>query len=87
MQTDDVPADMMDRRAQVVNNLRNLQKAVDPIINCLSNPAVIRNFRQDRSFNIQYLQVGWTDRAWLMPWAHAGSCDLCSHTSIDGLYT
>jgi hypothetical protein len=44
-QSEDVPAAMTDRRTEVVNRLRSLQKAVDPIINCLSNPNVIRNFR------------------------------------------
>lgn len=44
-QTDEVPAIMMDRRQEVVQRLRNLQKAVDPIIGCLSNQNVIRNFR------------------------------------------
>lgn len=44
-QTDDVPATMHERRAEVVNRLRTLQKAVEPIIGCLSNTSVIRNFR------------------------------------------
>jgi translation initiation factor 3 subunit E len=44
-QTDDVPATMHERRAEVVNRLRTLQKAVEPIIGCLSNNSVIRNFR------------------------------------------
>jgi len=55
-QTDDVPPEMLDRRSEVVSRLRGLQKAVDPIINCLSNPNVIKNFRQDRSFNLQFLK-------------------------------
>jgi translation initiation factor 3 subunit E len=55
-QTDDVPPEMLDRRSEVVSRLRSLQKAVDPIINCLSNPNVIKNFRQDRSFNLQFLK-------------------------------
>lgn len=44
-QTDDVPATMHEHRAEVVNRLRTLQKAVEPIIGCLSNTSVIRNFR------------------------------------------
>lgn len=52
-QTEDVPQKMMERRSEVVARLRHIQKAVDPIIACLSNPNVIRNFRQDRSFNLQ----------------------------------
>ncbi|GBG00265.1 eukaryotic translation initiation factor 3 subunit E [Raphidocelis subcapitata] len=55
-QTEDVPPEMMERRSEVVGRLRTLQKAVDPIIACLSNPNVIRNFRQDRSFNLQLLK-------------------------------
>lgn len=55
-QTDDVPAEMTARRAEVVGRLRDLQKAVDPIIAALSNPEVIRNFRQDRAFNLQLLK-------------------------------
>jgi len=51
------PGEAADRRAAVVGRLRELQAAVDPIIRCLSDPAVIRNFRQDRSFNAQYLQA------------------------------
>jgi translation initiation factor 3 subunit E len=44
-QTDDVPSNMHERRAEVVQRLRTLQKAVEPIIGCLSNQNVIRNFR------------------------------------------
>lgn len=44
-QTEDVPANMHERRAEVVTRLRTLQKAVEPIIGCLSNNNVIRNFR------------------------------------------
>jgi hypothetical protein len=54
--TEEVPADMTQRRADVVARLRVLQKAVDPVIAALSNPAVIRNFRQDRAFNLQLLK-------------------------------
>lgn len=55
-QTEEVPPEMTERRGEVVARLRHLQKAVDPIIACLSNPNVIRNFRQDRSFNLQFLK-------------------------------
>ena len=50
---EEVPPEMVARRNEVVARLRHLQKAVEPIITCLSNPAVIRNFRQDRAFNVQ----------------------------------
>jgi translation initiation factor 3 subunit E len=55
-QTDDVPSNMHERRAEVVQRLRTLQKAVEPIIGCLSNQNVIRNFRQDRAFNLHFLK-------------------------------
>jgi translation initiation factor 3 subunit E len=50
------PAEAAQRRADVVGKLRELQAAVDPVIRCLSDPNVIRNFRQDRAFNAAYLR-------------------------------
>eukprot|EP00775_Hariotina_reticulata_P011661 gene11661-11804_t len=52
----DVPEVMKKRREEVVSRLRTLQKAVQPIMACLSDPNVIRNFRQDRSFNVQWFK-------------------------------
>lgn len=52
----EAPAEAAQRRADVVGKLRELQTAVDPIIRCLSDPNVIRNFRQDRAFNAAYLR-------------------------------
>lgn len=54
--TDDVPAEMKERRSQVVARLRQLQHDVDPIIKCLQNPGVVKMFRQDKAFNLQFLQ-------------------------------
>eukprot|EP00195_Chlamydomonas_chlamydogama_P011425 CAMPEP_0202902852 /NCGR_PEP_ID=MMETSP1392-20130828/17255_1 /ASSEMBLY_ACC=CAM_ASM_000868 /TAXON_ID=225041 /ORGANISM="Chlamydomonas chlamydogama, Strain SAG 11-48b" /LENGTH=422 /DNA_ID=CAMNT_0049589665 /DNA_START=36 /DNA_END=1304 /DNA_ORIENTATION=- len=54
--TDDVPQSMKDHRSEVVARLRQLQHDVDPIIKCLENPNVVRNFRQDKAFNLQFLQ-------------------------------
>lgn len=54
--TEEVPAEMKARRSEVVTRLRNLQAESGNIIDCLSNPSVIRNFRQDKSFNQQFLQ-------------------------------
>jgi translation initiation factor 3 subunit E len=48
-----VPPGMKERRAEVVGRLRQLQQDVDPIIKCLENPSVVRNFRQDKTFNMQ----------------------------------
>lgn len=53
---DDVPAAMKERRTEVVARLRQLQTDVEPIIRCLQNPGVVKNFRQDKAFNLQFLQ-------------------------------
>eukprot|EP00983_Pelagomonas_calceolata_P090813 1157467-Pelagomonas_calceolata.AAC.5 len=50
-----IPPAMKERRAEVVARLRQLQQDVDPIIKCLENPNVVRNFRQDKTFNMQLL--------------------------------
>lgn len=47
------PQSMKERRAEVVARLRRLQQEVDPIMKCLENPNVVRNFRQDKTFNLQ----------------------------------
>uniref|UniRef100_A0A7S0N9X6 Eukaryotic translation initiation factor 3 subunit E n=1 Tax=Chlamydomonas leiostraca TaxID=1034604 RepID=A0A7S0N9X6_9CHLO len=54
--TEEVPQNMKDRRGEVVTRLRKLQADVDPIIKCLESPNVVRNFRQDKAFNLQFLQ-------------------------------
>lgn len=54
--TEEVPVEMKERRTEVVARLRSLQADVDQLIQCLSNPNVIRNFRQDKSFNLQFLK-------------------------------
>lgn len=51
--TEEVPQTMKEHRSQVVARLRQLQHDVDPIIKCLENPNVVRNFRQDKAFNLQ----------------------------------
>lgn len=53
---EDVPPEMKERRTQVVARLRQLQSDVDPIIRCLQNRHVVEKFRQDKSFNLQFLQ-------------------------------
>jgi len=50
-----IPQAMKERRAEVVARLRQLQQDVDPIIKCLENPNVVRNFRQDKTFNMQVM--------------------------------
>ncbi len=54
--TDDVPPEMKDRRQEVVGRLKGLQKDVEQILAVLANPGVVRNFRQDKAFNLQFLQ-------------------------------
>ena len=54
--TDDVPPEMKDHRSQVVSRLRQLQGDTEKIISCLQNPGVVKMFRQDKSFNLQFLQ-------------------------------
>ncbi|KAJ9519028.1 hypothetical protein QJQ45_026293 [Haematococcus lacustris] len=54
--SEDVPQSMKMRRSEVVARLRKLQLDVDPIIKCLESPNVVRNFRQDKAFNLQFLQ-------------------------------
>lgn len=53
---DEVPQPMRDRRAAVLARLRQLTTDADPIIRCFQNPVVVKNFRQDKSFNLQFLQ-------------------------------
>jgi translation initiation factor 3 subunit E len=54
--TEEIPQSMKEHRTQVVARLRSLQTQVEPIVKCLEDPEVVKNFRQDRSFNIQFLQ-------------------------------
>lgn len=49
----DVTPEMKKHRSEVVARLKSLQADVDPIIKVLENPSVVRNFRQDKAFNLQ----------------------------------
>lgn len=51
--TEEVPQTMKDKRGEVVTRLRKLQADVDPLVKCLESPNVVRNFRQDKAFNLQ----------------------------------
>lgn len=77
--TEEVPQTMKEHRSQVVARLRQLQHDVDPIIKCLENPNVVRNFRQDKAFNLQV-------RAWgcnkMGRTAHAAQRDTDSARSV-----
>jgi translation initiation factor 3 subunit E len=54
--TEEVPPQMKERRQEVVARLRGLSKDVEQIIAVLANPGVVRNFRQDKAFNLSFLQ-------------------------------
>ena len=49
----EVTPEMKSHRSGVVARLKSLQAEVDPIIKVLENPSVVRNFRQDKAFNLQ----------------------------------
>jgi translation initiation factor 3 subunit E len=57
--TEEVPQQMKEHRSEVVARLRQLQHDVDPIMKCLENPGVVRNFRQDKAFNLQVGRRPW----------------------------
>ncbi|XP_047089333.1 eukaryotic translation initiation factor 3 subunit E-like [Lolium rigidum] len=54
--TDDVPADMVARRSEVVERLRSLQDAVKPIVDFLSSPQLVQELRADKQYNLHVLQ-------------------------------
>jgi len=54
--TDDVPADMVARRSEVVARLRTLDEAAAPIVAFLSNQQLVQELRPDKQYNIQMLQ-------------------------------
>uniref|UniRef100_A0ACD5WHN4 Uncharacterized protein n=1 Tax=Avena sativa TaxID=4498 RepID=A0ACD5WHN4_AVESA len=54
--TEEVPADMVARRSEVVERLRSLQEAVGPIVAFLSNPQLVQELRADKQYNIHILQ-------------------------------
>jgi translation initiation factor 3 subunit E len=54
--TDEVPPEMRERRSEVVTRLRSLQTESGPILNCLSNDEVIKHFRAEKGYNLQFLK-------------------------------
>uniref|UniRef100_M8AZD7 Eukaryotic translation initiation factor 3 subunit E n=2 Tax=Aegilops tauschii TaxID=37682 RepID=M8AZD7_AEGTA len=54
--TDDVPADMVARRSEVVERLRALQEAVAPIVAFLSSPQLVQELHADKQYNLHMLQ-------------------------------
>ncbi|KAL6638100.1 hypothetical protein ACP70R_025672 [Stipagrostis hirtigluma subsp. patula] len=54
--TDDVPTDMVKRRADVVARLRSLEEAAAPLVAFLQNPQLVQELRPDKQYNIHMLQ-------------------------------
>ncbi|CAD6226178.1 unnamed protein product [Miscanthus lutarioriparius] len=54
--TDDVPEDMVKRRAEVVSRLRSLEEAAAPLVAFLQNPQLVQELRPDKQYNIHMLQ-------------------------------
>ncbi|RLM85516.1 hypothetical protein C2845_PM04G07130 [Panicum miliaceum] len=77
--TDDVPEDMVRRRAEVVSRLRSLEEAAAPLVTFLQNPQLVQELRPDKQYNIHMLQDRYQNfssplsqlqnRIWLMHWA------------------
>ncbi|OVA12388.1 Proteasome component (PCI) domain [Macleaya cordata] len=61
--TEEVPQDMIDRRAEVVGRLKSLEESADPLISFLQNPNMVQELRPDKQYNLQmlhdrYQQIG-----------------------------
>ncbi|KAF0905702.1 hypothetical protein E2562_008780 [Oryza meyeriana var. granulata] len=54
--TDDVPEDMVKRRAEVVSRLRALDEATAPIVSFLGNSQLVQELRPDKQYNLHMLQ-------------------------------
>ncbi|XWS43106.1 hypothetical protein CRYUN_Cryun16bG0073600 [Craigia yunnanensis] len=53
--TDDVPQDMVERRAEVVARLKSLEVAAAPLVDFLQNPNAVQELRADKQYNLQML--------------------------------
>ena len=54
--TNEVPAEMQTRRAQVIENLTNLQVKAEKVVNFLSDPTLVKQLRSDKAYNLNFLQ-------------------------------
>ncbi|CAM6129665.1 unnamed protein product [Calypogeia fissa] len=54
--TEDVPAEMVERRSEVVQRLKSLEELAAPLISFLQNPQLVQELRSDKQFNLQMLQ-------------------------------
>jgi len=53
--TEDVPHDMVERRAEVVARLKSLEEAAAPLVSFLQNAAAVQELRADKQYNLQML--------------------------------
>ncbi|KAG0487890.1 hypothetical protein HPP92_006701 [Vanilla planifolia] len=53
--TEEVPKEMMDRRAEVVGRLKSLEEAAAPLLSFLLNAALVQELRPDKQYNLQML--------------------------------
>ncbi|KAI4381525.1 hypothetical protein MLD38_007590 [Melastoma candidum] len=53
--TDDVPQDMVDRRAEVVARLKSLEEAAAPLVAFLQNPSALQELKADKNYNLHLL--------------------------------
>ncbi|KAL3819759.1 hypothetical protein ACJIZ3_005664 [Penstemon smallii] len=54
--TEDVPQEMMERRAEVVGRLKALEEGAAPLIAFLQNPNAVQELRADKQQNLQILK-------------------------------
>nr|XP_043614931.1 eukaryotic translation initiation factor 3 subunit E [Erigeron canadensis] len=53
--TDEVPQDMVERRAEVVARLKSLEEAAAPLVTFLQDPSAVQELRGDKQYNLQML--------------------------------
>ncbi|KAI5560372.1 hypothetical protein POPTR_016G043800v4 [Populus trichocarpa] len=53
--TEEVPQDMIDRRAEVVARLKALEEAAAPLVEFLQNASAMQELRADKQYNLQML--------------------------------
>ncbi|XP_004349023.1 eukaryotic translation initiation factor 3 subunit E [Capsaspora owczarzaki ATCC 30864] len=55
-QTEEAPADLVEKRESTVARLKVLHNSAEPVLNLFQNEEVIKQLRQDKQHNLQYLQ-------------------------------
>eukprot|EP00976_Prorocentrum_cordatum_P114744 1195891-Prorocentrum_minimum.AAC.10 len=54
--TEEVPQEMIDRRHEVLKKLKSSQEGAASLLQFLSNGNLVKQLRQDKAYNLQYLQ-------------------------------